>query len=366
MARDYRSSVDEQNNKDFSFGAARDQANLLAQMLQKKQEFEQTQALQKFMQQQGFQHADAAQQAGFEQQKEMVPIEEQSKKNVATFEHGLDQADYEKVKGDVEDNSKAGRKTSGALGKAHYGETDEDPLKYTVRVKQKDNDASTKAYSMYAKDYDGMKKGVDAAKEGLDAINDPTQGGSIGIARSMMIRTAGMNRYNGEEGLAMLPKNLQQAAKTLFQGVTNGWDGQSVKAGDDNNPMTPQQKAAAESFFRGHIANTQQQNEASKNKARGYLRSTGHFTPDTSKVLEDGFSQAGFDDYTKSILAPKPGTSPINQQSPLPKDPGNTQPAQPQQSGGIFSSLKNFLTPKPQQPSPGGFDPDSYLKGMSK
>lgn len=321
---DYRSPVDEANQKALGFGATMDQANSLADFLQKGNQFRQ-------QQQQPFNLA---------KQKSQLESEAEARQ-------------LEQAQGVVDNQAKAGRAINAKIGGVDISQKEDNPLKYMFRVTQKGNDATSKAYSMYASDLGKLKSGVDASKEGLDAVSDPNQMGSMGIIRSNMLRAMGMNRYNDQEASKSLPPALYQTVRTLFTGATSGWDGQNVKAGDDNNPLTPQQKAAATGFFRGHIANAQNQHDMIKNKARGSLRSSGYFSPDTAKTLEDGLSNSGFDQYTSGILAPKPGSVPVNYNSP---PPGAGQPPpQPPQQPGFLDKLKSMLNPfggQTQQQSP--------------
>lgn len=315
---DYRNSKDLQNDKDFSFGATMDKASELAKMLQQNRQF---------------------------QQQLQQPIELQNQKELA--KQAEEQRNIDRIN-EFMKGAKPGEVRQAKFGDIEQKIGEDNPQKYVQHQTQMTNAASGKAYKGFADSLTKLRSSVDSAGEGLQAINDPKQGGSLGIARSNMLRTMGMNRYNENEAKATLPPNLLQQAQQIFAGATNGWDGKEVRDVSDSNPMTPEQKAATENFFKSHIAHALKTHDQLKNQAQGSLQASGVADPVIQANLNDAMDKAGFKDYATSLLTPKPGSIPSNYNSP---PAGSGTQSAPQQQG-MIDKLKSMFGVKPQPQSP--------------
>ncbi len=227
-----------------------------------------------------------------------------------------------------------------------------------------ENTATQKANATYEKGLPDLQKKAFASAEGLKAINDPQQIGSIGQARSLMLRSMGMNRYNEQEASASLPPDVLGYAGQLFN-KADGWQAFGNGA-DDKNPLSTTQRQAAASFFNGSLGMVKQGHELLKKTAIGQYNTSNYADPTKSQILQQTLG-APFDEFLNQT-SQKPQNAP---QQPQAGAQGATPQAPPQQPpagilGGLQRLLKGAPAQQPQAPAPQGpppFDPNAYLKG---
>lgn len=327
MAGDYRNEQDEANAQAYSGKNVADAFNSLGDMLLRAR-----------------------------QQRNIQNLEEANKEKYSAFTAAQQKETRKQNLQQAEDlvnkGAGVGKKLNVKIGDIDVSQTEENPLKYMSRSQQAGNKALSHAYDIYAKGVPDIMKSSSAAEEGLNALNDPTQSGSLGIVRSQMLRSMGMNRYNDNEAKATMPPNLYQYAKTLFNGVSS-WDGDTSKAPDDVNPMSAQQKQAANSFFRGALQVSLQKHQVFKSMALDSYRNSGYFDPDRAKQFQATVGQ-DLDQHLQSIMAPKPGTPPSNYNSPPPQGPAPQKGLLDKAIGGIQSIFggKPQQQPQAQQQAP--------------
>lgn len=121
-------------------------------------------------------------------------------------------------------------------GQAKAGElsTGADPYARMLSQQQHGSASAIQhATDQYMKGAGKLQDVAGSINEGLDAINDPKQIGSVGAARTLLIKSFGMNRYNGDEGKGLVGGNTWGSAQGLLNSL-----------GDDNNPLQPNQRQA--------------------------------------------------------------------------------------------------------------------------
>lgn len=250
---------------------------------------------------------------------------------------------------DLLGKSTPGHKMNFKVGDVSGGESDENPLKYAFQDQKLQGKALSHAYDIYAKGLPDLNKKIQASSEGLDIINDPSQIGALGQARSLMLRSMGMNRYNEQEASKSLPPSLFGTVKQMFQGA-EGWSGNPTDANKfgDVNPMNALQKKAADSFFRGNLKSAQDQHQLLKKTALGSYQQSGFYDPARAVDFQATVGK-DLDDSLNKRLMPGPNAQVSNQQSQLPKTP------QPQQPSGPLDKLKSMFSmggaSQPQQPT---------------
>jgi hypothetical protein len=180
-----------------------------------------------------------------------------------------------------------------------------------------------------------IQPGADAAAEGLEAINDPKNSGSLGQARTLMLKSMGMNRYNEQEAKAVLPSALQGVVSGLFNSV-----------GDDQNPLNGSQKAAIGQFFQHQLDTSKNNHEMLKaNVMNGYNMSQ-YADParaqSMSATLGKPFSDrlTTYADRYKAV----PATGGYNPQAPAPEP-------------GMIDKLTSFLRGPQQTAAPAASAP---------
>lgn len=308
------------------------------------------QALAKLQQQGQFQ-----QQQNVEQQKLAQPGQLLQQK--AKIEADTQQRELEQAQNIVEQQAGKGRAVNAKVGGVDVSQKEENPLKYLFKSQQQGAHALQHAYDTYSKGLPDLNKAAGASVEGLQAVSDPTQIGSLGIVRSQMLRSMGMNRYNDQEASKSMPPALYQYAKGLFMGADN-WSGSDPDKGD-NNPMNANQKQAAESFFRGNLQNVKERHGLLRQTALGSYQNSGFYDPAQAEGFKNSVGK-DFDGYLDKNLAPKPGTPPSNYQSPIPGAEKQQPAQQPQQQSGLsgfFSKLNPFSSSQPQpQSTPMSFE----------
>lgn len=195
------------------------------------------------------------------------------------------------------------------------------------------------AVDIYQHGLPDIQKRLDAAKEGLDAVNDPKQVGSIGQAKSLMIKNLGMNRYNEQEGNALVPKTLSQKISEIFN-----------YSGDDNSPLNPAQRAALNQVFMNSLDMAKNKHDMLKKNAMNAYQVSPFFDPTRADQLNQtigGPLEQSISDIQKQYKS-APTTN---------YQPGVTQ-APPNQN--IFSKLLSHIglssnqpaQVQPQQPAP--------------
>lgn len=261
---DYRSSVDLQNLKDYSRSATNDTSQALAQMLQHQADQSQQQS----------QFTQGHQNDLENMQKKSDLGKEEQERNLGLAQRG------------IEDNAKAGRNLSYKVGDVDIKQQEDSPLKYLMHSQQAGAHAQSHAYDTYMKAFPEVQKRAQSSMEGLEAINDPNQIGSVGQAKTLMIKNLGMNRYNEQEGNALVPKQLSQ----VIHGIYNGTFG-------DDNPLTDTQRQALNTVFQGGLSIAKKQHEMAKNNAVGSLVHSGIADPNTIQQFKSSIGS----DFDKQL-----------------------------------------------------------------
>lgn len=224
-----------------------------------------------------------------------------------------------------------------------------DPYAHMIG-KQQSGDAAARmqAQKIYNSGLPKIQAVAQAAREGLDSVNDPQNIGSLGQARTLMLKSMGMNRYNEQEAKAVLPPTLFSYASSLFN-----------QGGDDSSPLNAAQRSNINQFFKGQLDNANTQHSMLKQNAMGVYTSSPYMTQQGMQAMsglgapmEASFQQA----QTKY------------KDVPVTQGPDLTSKPTPS----LFDKLRGFLSGAGSAPAqsapqatqaPGGFDPDAYLKG---
>ncbi len=262
-------------------------------------------------------------------------------RNAAEQQRNMDMA-----KQIVDDNAKAGRSVNARVGDVDISQKEESPLKYLMQSQQRGGKALSHAYDTYMKAFPDVQKRGQAVSEGLEAINDPQQIGSIGQAKTLMIKNLGMNRYNQQEGNALVPNTAASVIHQIFNTV-----------GAETNPLSDTQRQALNSVFQNSLQLTKKQHEMAKKNALGSYMNSGAYDPAQGEQFK---SQVGADfDKQLGEVEEKYKKVPV------------TQGYQPnaQQQPGMIDRLKSMFTgsPQPQQSaSPQGQAPMSFEEFKAK
>lgn len=228
--------------------------------------------------------------------------------------------------------------TIGADGQVAATESEESPYRYLYKQKSQESGAMKHAFDTYMKAFPDVQKRAQSASEGLEAINDPNQVGSVGQAKTLMIKNLGMNRYNQQEGNALVPTQFGQVVHQIFNAV-----------GADNNPLTDTQRAALNSVFQNGFQQARKQHQMAKANAMQSYSLSGFYDPAEGEKLKSQMG-ADFDQQLDAIQeryknVPKTGGY----------QPGASQVPQPQDQG-LLGKLGSFLgisgKPQQQQPQP--------------
>lgn len=137
------------------------------------------------------------------------------------------------------------------------------PYQYTHQQVNGDAAARMKANQTYNAGLPKIQQVAQAAAEGLEAANDPQNMGSLGQARTLMLKAMGMNRYNNDEAKAVLPPTLYSYAATLFN-----------QGGDDASPLNTVQRSNVNQFFKGQLDMAQSQHKMLKQNAMNMYTSS--------------------------------------------------------------------------------------------
>lgn len=319
---DYRNAVDLQNAKDLSFGGVKDTAETLARMLQAKDQL---------AAQQQFDLNKQDREAAIKQQGDTAKraAEQEQLKNMFG---GSDLASSVRNATDRGNSVKVGDVTIGA-----------DPTARLVQQNQHGGAAAiSKAQDIYNKRLPKYQDMASKMSEGLTAVNDPTQIGSAGAAKSMLISgVAGMSRYNQNEGSDLMPSSVLQRINQFANSL-----------GADSNPLTDKQRASINALMVEGLKGLQKSHAVTKASALGAYQTSPYYDAAKGDALERSLG-APFDKQLNDQLEQY---GKYGQQQP--------QMAPPQaQSGGMLDKLKSMFsmgshpaqpqqsTPQPQQPS---------------
>jgi hypothetical protein len=272
--------------------------------------------------------------------------EQQNKANLGEQEQ---QRNLQQLQDLIGGASGKGKKISAKIGDVQYSDAETDPY---VRMRQGENDASKQFTKIYNQGLPKIQQAVSAAGEGLKSIDDPAQMGSVGQARTLMLKTMGMSRYNEKEAAATLPPTLLQYAHQLFNTV-----------GDDANPIQPNQKEAVRHFFQSALDTSKQQHDMLYQNAVNAYNISPYAAPN-----RDFSGQRKPMDTFLDQSVPKPPPAPPSSPTgkPLANTAPPTQPTDPwwkrilpsQQPQASQSVPAPQSAPQQAAPAADGFDPN--------
>ncbi len=260
---DYRSTVDQQNAKNYGLNTVLDQTNKLAQMLQQKQQFQDQQDQQTQMQQ-----------AGFQQQKDMGMQNAGNEESIAKLKHQLGQQDidqnFDKAQEMVDNNSKMGRKVNVKLGNVDVSQADTNPYLQQSRAQSHEGtevrNAATKAFSTIDQQAQAVKATVDSLN-----LGNPT-GDSAAV----------MNEVKAISGSSRGMLGLMQALGGHPTAATKMQDAMNYINNTAQSGLQPAQRDAMREFAFSRIPQLKQQHQSASetlvNTAPSYapnLSSTG-------------------------------------------------------------------------------------------
>jgi hypothetical protein len=128
----------------------------------------------------------------------------------------------------------------------------------------------------YNKGLPKIQDQFNAASEGLQFVNDPRNVGSLGQARTLALKSMGMNRYNEQEAKAVVPPALQGTISQLFN-----------SAGGDETPLNESQKRALNTFFMSTADQAHQKHELLKNNTIGGYQQRNGYDPNKAEGLKN-------------------------------------------------------------------------------
>lgn len=222
------------------------------------------------------------------------------------------------------------------------------PLALQNKQVQGDSQARSAAGKAYMSGLPKIQDIATAASEGLDLSNDPQNIGSIGQARTLMLKAMGMKRYNEQEAKAVLPSSLQGHVATIFN-----------SAGADIDPLNEVQRSSINQFFKGQLDNAAIQHKQLKQNAMGlYTRSPyasesglqemGKMGAETEQAMAQAASKYKDISHTKGPnLTPHPNPGPVDKLKSF-LGMGGQQPqaqapqASPSPSGGAPMSFEDW------------------------
>ncbi len=240
---DYRSTVDQQNAKNYGLDTVLDQTNKLAQMLQQKQQFQDQQDQQNQMQQ-----------AGFKQQRDMVAQNTSKEEDLARLKHTLGQQDlqdnFDQASGFIDQNAKMGRKVNVKLGNVDVSQADTNPAIQASRAQAHEGtevrNAATKAFS-------GIDQQAQAVKATVDSLNlgNPT-GDSAAV----------MNEVKAISGSSRGMLGLMQALGGHPTAATKMQDAMNFINNTAQSGLQPAQRDAMREFAFSRIPQLKQQHQS--------------------------------------------------------------------------------------------------------
>lgn len=267
------------------------------------------------------------------QQQQQQPFELAKQK--AQLGGEAQQRELDQAKNIVNEGSGVGKRMAVKVGDTSVAEQEENPLKYMMKNQQYGNKALSHAYDTYMKAFPEVQKRAQSASEGLEAVNDPNQVGSIGQAKTLLIKNLGMNRYNQQEGNALVPGNLSQIFHQMYNTV-----------GGDENPLTDTQRQAMNTVFHNSLQIAKKQHDMAKNNALGSYMQSGYADPMQAQQFK---SQVG-QDFDKQL------NDTVDRFKEVPKTVGYQPPGSGSQSvkppPSMVDRLKSMFSPsQPPQPS---------------
>lgn len=201
-------------------------------------------------------------------------------------------AEFDRAKQEVQEAAGKGKRISAKIGGASYGDSETDP---TLAKNRGTSSAIEKANGYYMKGLPKIQEMSKAAQMGLESVNDPKQVGSLGQARTMLLKTFGMNRYNENEANAVLPPAVRGTFAKLFN-----------SAGDDMNPLNESQRAAVNSIFSSTLEHAKTQHEMLKQNALNSYKTSPYYEPERGALLENTMGAPFAKELEGSITKYKP------------------------------------------------------------
>lgn len=361
---DYRSPSSEQSDSAFGWSNTLKQLQALSERTQTQDLSNQEAQLKQLLQAKAQQAAKDLetqrqsgeanrQQAGFQQQKQMVPLDEASKEQfiskaaaIKKQQQSEESAAAQKIYQNV--NQGEGSKASVKYGDTSISTQEENPMKYQMQQQKAGNKALSHAYDTYMHAFPEVQKRAQSAQEGLEAVNDPNQIGSIGQAKTLMIKNLGMNRYNQQEGNALVPNQLSGIVHQIFN-----------FAGDGSNPLTPTQRQAMNTVFQGTLQSVRKQHEMAKSNALGSYMNSGYADPVQAQQFKSSLGQ-DFDKQMNDLT---------ERYKQVPVNPGYTPPApgtSAAQPPSMVDKLKSMFGMGSQQSQPAQQAPMSFEEFKAK
>lgn len=207
---------------------------------------------------------------GQQEQSKLGQIKAQSAADVAT-EQGKSASDLQGLK-NLRDAGLGADTTSAQVGGTHIGM---DPTaKLAVGDRKGEEAAYQKAQHVYMSGLPKLQQTAQAASEGLDFTNDPKNIGSLGQARTLMLKSMGMNRYNENEAKAVLPPTLYGAVANVFNA-----------AGGDAAPLTENQRQNINQFFKTQLDGVKSQHDMLKQNALQNYSGSTYSNPQRAQML---------------------------------------------------------------------------------
>ena len=212
----------------------------------------------------------------------------------------------------------------GASVKAGEVSVGQDPYSRMMIMQQNMGIKAVKgATDYYNKNVGKLQQQAQAAEQGLASVNDPSNMGSLGQARTLMLKSMGMSRYNDNEAKAVLPPTIY----STISGFLN-------QAGGENNPLNAQQAQVVNTFFKHTLNAVQQQHEMLKNSALTEYQMQPGADPQRAQALQGQMGKP-FDAYLSQLGQKYQGGQPAQAPSPAqqPAPPPAAGLAQGQQAG---------------------------------
>lgn len=194
----------------------------------------------------------------------------------------------------------------------HAGDlsTGVDPYARMVLQNQKQGaSAIQSAQKQYMSGLPKIQQQLSASQELSDVANDPKNVGSIGQARTLMLKSMGMSRYNEQEAKAVMPPSLQSAVTGMFN-----------QAGGDDTPLNAAQQRAINTFSQHMAANANNSHEQLKQNVMTGYQMSPYYDPSRGQQMQQQlgqpFSQAYGDFTKKSQQVSNSATPPAQQPAP--------------------------------------------------
>jgi hypothetical protein len=210
---------------------------------------------------------------------EMVDVNQQNEQNKSNIDVGAQKSKQDNDLATIQKLSDSGVANEGGsisangvtVGKGYD----------TNRMLQKQQGMSDKAIKdatdAYTKALPKIQDQFNAASEGMQLANDPKNIGSLGQARTLMLKSMGMNRYNSDEASAVLPPALKGMAANMFNA-----------AGGDEAPLNDSQRATINTFFKGMAQTAHDKHESLKQNTLGSYQLRNGYDANKAEGLKSG------------------------------------------------------------------------------